>query len=115
MRPLRRGHLTAEEVAVELRRRYSVIAAPVTVRLAVWWLGDKGSVLPHRGRGDRRLLWELVRDESRTVVEELRSLGAGSRDVAAHLQVSVTALQQATRAWEAEDAAQDAKALEDVA
>ena len=115
MKPLYRGGFLPEGIAAELRKQYSVIAAPVTVRLAVWWAGDKGSVLPHRGRDDRRLLWEVVRDESRDVVGELRSFGAGSRDISAYLQVSVTALNQATRAWETEDAAQDAKALEEVA
>lgn len=102
MAPLRYRGLTPEQMAVELRHKHSLLVAPVTVRLAVWWMGGKGGVLPRRGPGDGRHLWELVRDEARDVVYELRGLGAGNRDIAAYLQVSEDALGKAIHAWRAE-------------
>lgn len=110
--PLRHRGLNPEEIAAEIRKKHGVIAAPVTVRVAVWWAGGKGSVLPRRWQGDRRRLWELVRDECRHIVDELRALDAGSRDIAAYLQVSELVLGQAAHAWRAEDAARAAKELE---
>ncbi|MFJ7297608.1 WhiB family transcriptional regulator [Streptomyces collinus] len=102
MAPLRYRGLTPEQMVVELRTKHSLIVSAVTVRLAVWWAGGKGGVLPRRGPGDERFLWELVRDEARDVVFELRGLGAGNRDVAAYLQVSEDALGKAIHAWRRE-------------
>jgi hypothetical protein len=78
----------------------------VTVRLAVWWAGGKGGVVPRRGPGDERHLWELVRDHCREVAEELRRLGAGKQDVAAYLGVSEDSLAKAITAWRAADVEQ---------
>lgn len=64
--------------------------------------GGKASVLPRRGPGDGRHLWELVRDECQEVVHRLRELGVGNRDVAAYLQVSEDSLGQAITVWRAE-------------
>jgi hypothetical protein len=104
MMPLRQRGLSPSEMAAELRGR-RVLATPVTVRLAVWWAGGKGGVVPRRGPGDTRQLWEMVRDHCREVVDRLRSMGVGNRDVAAYLLVSEDALRRAITAWRAQDAA----------
>lgn len=101
MMPLRQRGLSPQEIAVELRKD-SIIASAVTVRLAVWWAGGKGGVVPRRGPGDTRQLWELVRDECQDVVYRLRALGVGNRDVAAYLLVSEDSLRRAITAWRAE-------------
>ncbi|WP_052479932.1 WhiB family transcriptional regulator [Streptomyces sp. NBRC 110035] len=101
MVPLRHRGLSPAQIAVELRA-HDVLVSAVTVRVAVWWAGGKGSVMPRRGPGDGRQVWELVRDECREVVYGLRELGAGNRDVAAYLQVSEDALARAIHAWRAE-------------
>lgn len=101
MMPLRHRGLSPAQMSVELRRQ-SVLAAPVTVRLAVWWAGGKGGILPRRGPGDGRQLWELVRDECQDIVYRLRDMGVGHRDVAAYLQVSEDALRRAITVWRAE-------------
>jgi len=101
MMPLRQRGLSPEQIAVELRK-HQVIASAVTVRLAVWWAGGKGGIVPRRRPGDTRQLWELVRDECRDVVYRLRGLGVGNRDVAAYLLVSEDALRRAITAWRAE-------------
>jgi hypothetical protein len=105
MMPLRYRGLSPVELSAELRR-HSIIATPVTVRLAVWWAGGKGGVVPRRGPGDERHLWELVRDHCREVAEELRRLGAGKQDVAAYLGVSEDSLAKAITAWRAADVEQ---------
>jgi hypothetical protein len=89
---------------VELRG-HRLLVSPVTVRVAVWWAGGKGSVMPRRGHGDVRQLWELVRDECRDIVVRLRDLEVGNRDIAAYLQVSEDALSRAITAWRVQDAA----------
>jgi WhiB family redox-sensing transcriptional regulator len=104
MMPLRQRGLSPQEIAVELRG-HRLLVSPVTVRLAVWWAGGKGSVMPRRGHGDTRQLWELVRDECRDIVVRLRGLEVGVRDIAAYLQVSEDALSRAMTAWRAQDAA----------
>jgi hypothetical protein len=94
----------ADLVAGELRK-HGLLASPVTVRVALWWAGGKGGVLGPRQEGDGRYLWERVRDESREVVEQLRGMGFGRRDVAAYLMVSEDAIGKAVHAWRAGDAA----------
>ena len=107
--PLRQRGLSPVQVAVELRR-HDVVATPVTVRVAMWWAGGKGGLLPRRGPGDSRFLWQLVRDECQDVVYRLRGLGVGNRDVAAYLQVSEDALSRAITAWRAEAAEKEVAA-----
>lgn len=102
MMPLRQRGLSPQEMAVELRE-HGVIASPVTVRVAVWWAGGKGGVVPRRLPGDERQLWELVRDGCREVVDRLRGMGVGRRDVAAYLLVSEDSLGQAITAWRKAD------------
>lgn len=101
MMPLRQRGLTPAEMAAELRKDGLLVSA-VTVRLAVWWAGGKGGVVPRRQPDDFRQVWELVRDGCRDVVYQLRDLGAGNRDVAAYLLVSEDALARAITAWRAE-------------
>ena len=101
MMPLRQRGLSPAEMAVELRKHH-VLASAVTVRLAVWWAGGKGGVVPRRSPGDERLLWELVRDGCRDIVFRLREMGVGNRDVAAYLVVSEDTLADAVKAWRAE-------------
>lgn len=109
MVPLRQRGLSPAEIAVELRK-HDVLATAVTVRVAVWWAGGKGGVLPRRSPGDGRAVWELVRDECRDVVYQLRDLGAGNKDVAAYLQITKDALERAIHAWRAEEAAGEVQA-----
>jgi hypothetical protein len=101
MMPLRQRGLNPKQMSVELRK-HGVLASAVTVRVAVWWAGGKASVLPRRGPGDARHLWELVRDECQEVVYRLRDLGVGNRDVAAYLQVSEDVLGRAITVWRAD-------------
>jgi WhiB family redox-sensing transcriptional regulator len=110
MMPLRQRGLTPAQIAVELRK-HDVIASPVTVRLAVWWAGGKGGLLPRRANGDSRAVWEIVRDECRDVVMQLREMGAGNRDIAAYLQVCEDYLAKAVQAWKAQDEAEMAVAV----
>ena len=91
----------AETVAEELRR-HGVIAAPVTVRVALWWTGARAGVLPPQAEEDRRGSWAVVRDECRDVVYRLRDLGVSNLGVAAYLGVSRDALERAIRSWRAE-------------
>ncbi|GAA3591010.1 WhiB family transcriptional regulator [Streptomyces osmaniensis] len=98
MMPLRQRGLSPQEMAVELRKHH-VIASPVTVRLAVWWAGGKGGIVPRRQPGDRRHTWEIVRDGCQDIVFQLREMGVGNRDVAAYLLVSEDALGRAITAW----------------
>ncbi|MDX3283887.1 WhiB family transcriptional regulator, partial [Streptomyces scabiei] len=110
MTPLRDQGLSPRETAAELRRGHRVIAAPVTVRVAVWWAGGKGSVLPGLGR-EGRFPWELVRDEARDVVDVLRGLGEGNRGIAAYLGVTTAVLGKAVHAWRAEARVLEEQAL----
>lgn len=90
--------LPADVVAVELRK-LGVIAMPVTVRVALWWCGGKGSLLRPPRPGDRRQLWERVRDEAQDIARRLREMELSRRDMAAYLGVSEDALGRATTAW----------------
>lgn len=90
----------AERVAAELRR-HQILATPVTVRVALWWTGGRGSLLPPRQPGDRRVTWEIVRDEYQETVEQLRGMGVFAPDVAAYLGVARDSLEKATRSWRA--------------
>ena len=96
----------ADVVAGELRR-HGVIAAAVTVRLALWWIGAKGSVLQAKTPDDRRLVWERVRDECREVVVRLREMRLGTQDIAAYLGVSHYQVEAAQKAWKQADAAKE--------
>lgn len=109
MVPLRHRGLSPEQMAAELRK-HGVIASPVTVRLAVWWAGGKGGIVPRREPGDTRFLWELVRDHCREIVYRLRDMGVGNRDVAAYLLVSEDCLRKAITAWRAEAAQEEVAA-----
>jgi hypothetical protein len=104
MAALRYRGISPEQMAVELRHD-GVIASSATVRVAVWWSGGKGGVLPRRNPGDSRSVWELVRDECRPIVDQLKQAGASNRDVSAYLQVAYNALDEAFRAWKAQDEA----------
>jgi hypothetical protein len=110
MMPLRQRGLTPAQMVMELRK-HDVIASAVTVRLAVWWAGGKGGLLPRRANGDSRAVWEIVRDECRDVVMKLREMGAGNRDIAAYLQVCEDYLAKAVQAWKAQDEAEMAVAV----
>jgi hypothetical protein len=80
-------------------RQHSLLVSPVTARVALWWVGGKGSILTPKQDGDGRQLWERVRDESHDTVGRLREMGLGNRDVAAYLGVSEDALSRAVHAW----------------
>lgn len=99
----------ADTVAARLRA-LGVVASPVTVRVALWWSGGKGSVLPPMQAGDRRVLWEQVRDECRQLVGRLRERGVGRIDIAAYLGVSVHQVEQAIRSWNSAEAAEEVRA-----
>jgi hypothetical protein len=88
----------AETVAAELRS-IGVSTSPVTVRVALWWSGGKGSVLPPRQEGDRRVTWERVRDECQELVARLREAGVNRVDEAAYLGVSHDQVERAGRSW----------------
>ncbi|MGA5670014.1 WhiB family transcriptional regulator [Streptomyces pseudogriseolus] len=94
----------AETVAAELRA-FGVLASPVTVRLALWWCGGRGSVLAPLPEGDRRVQWMQVRDECRPVVEMLRGHGLSNRDIVAFLGVAFHNFERAVRWWRSADAA----------
>jgi hypothetical protein len=104
MMALRSAGFSPQQMAAELLHD-GVIASAATVRVAVWWSGGKGGVLPRRNPGDRRVVWELVRDECRPIVDRLKQAGASNRDVSAYLQVAYNALDEAIRAWKAQDEA----------
>jgi hypothetical protein len=93
----------AERVAGELRT-FGVLASLVTVRLALWWCGGRGSVLAPLPEGDRRVQWMQVRDECRPVVEMLRGRGLSNRDIVAYLGVAFHNFERAVRSWRSTDA-----------
>lgn len=97
-----------ETVAVELRR-HGVIASAVTVRLALWWTGADGSLLPPTAEGDVRAPWMRVRDELRDTVSRIRGLGFSNRETVAYLGVARDAFERAVRSWRA-DAEQEVAA-----
>jgi hypothetical protein len=88
----------AETVTAELRS-IGVFTSPVTVRVALWWSGGKGSLLPPRQEGDHRSTWMQVRDECQEVVARLRDAGVTRVDIAAYLGVAHTQVELATRSW----------------
>lgn len=88
----------ADLVAAELRT-HGVIAATVTVRVALWWSGAKASMLRPKEDGDRRFQWARVRDESREIVTQLRGMNVSNRDIAAYLGVCEDSVQRAGTAW----------------
>ncbi|MFG2359437.1 WhiB family transcriptional regulator [Streptomyces sp. NPDC048521] len=88
----------AQTVAEELRR-HGVIAAPVTVRVALWWIGAKGSLLRPKSPGDKRLMWEQVRDEHQETVSRLREMRLSLQDIAAFVGVSHWQIEQAQKEW----------------
>lgn len=91
----------AVTVAAELRK-LDILASPVTVRLALWWIGAHAGLIPPRDAEDRRSTWMVVRDEHRQTVYRLREMGVGNRDVAAYLGVAKDALEKAIHSWRAQ-------------
>jgi lambda repressor-like predicted transcriptional regulator len=99
------------DVVAEQLRKHGVIAAPVTVRVALWWTGAKATLLRPKAPDDRRLMWQQVRDECQDVVAQLREMGLSVADVAAYLGVSHYQVEQAQKAWnEAAKATEKVKA-----
>ncbi|MEW2187704.1 WhiB family transcriptional regulator [Streptomyces cellulosae] len=96
--PMRQAELVPSEVVAGLRP-HGVIASEATARLALWWTGGSGNVLAPRVVGDRRQLWQRVRDEAQEVVGALREQRVCNRDIAAYLQVGTDALERASTAW----------------
>lgn len=92
----------ADVVAGELRK-IGVLASPVTVRVALWWSGARGSVLRPVEAGDVRVPWMRVRDECRPLVDRLRGHGFSNRDIVAYLGVRKDNLERAVTAWRAAD------------
>jgi hypothetical protein len=95
----------ADVVAAELRK-HRILASPVTVRVALWWTGGKGNMLPPKQEGDSRSPWMEVRDNCRPVAGQLRELGVGHKDIAAYLGVTRDAFERAARSWRDQDAKQ---------
>jgi lambda repressor-like predicted transcriptional regulator len=99
------------DVVAEQLRKHGVIAAPVTVRVTLWWTGAKATLLHPKAPDDRRLMWQQVRDECQDVVAQLREMGLSVADVAAYLGVSHYQVEQAQKAWnEAAKATEKVKA-----
>ncbi|MGW8702859.1 WhiB family transcriptional regulator [Streptomyces eurythermus] len=99
-------------VIAEQLRRNGVIATAVTVRVALWWTGAKGSLLGSASAGDERLMWERVRDDHRQVVEDLLGLGLARRNVALFLGTSDEQVKSAVAAWRRQDKKTAARAAE---
>lgn len=106
--PMRYRGANPAEMAQELEA-YGLSVSPVTVRIAVWWLGGRAPVMPRRGAGDRRPDWQMIRDECRTVVLQLRDGGATGYDIAAYLNVRRGAVEEAVRSWNKAACAADAE------
>lgn len=96
----------AHTVAAELRR-HGILAAPVTVRVALWWVGGRGSFIPPRNEDDMRSPWMQVRDTCREEWIRLRDAGCGRRDIVAYLAVSQDALERAVTSWHAQTAQEE--------
>lgn len=69
--------LTAEGIEVDA----------VTVRVALWWTGATGKLVARRARGDRRPLWQRLRDDHGDVIQRLQAHGARHVDGADYLGV----------------------------
>lgn len=74
------------DAMAEFLRIDGLIVDPVTVRLAVWWLGGKGARVRKRSHVDGPETVRLVTLYG-DVIQRLRALGASHRDVAAYLGV----------------------------
>lgn len=90
-----------QQIADALNEAFDLEVSPVTVRVAVWWMGRNAPVITGEAREDGRSVWQLVRDDHWAVVERLRELGATGPDIAAHLGVGRNAIEVAVRAWKA--------------
>ncbi|MER0443110.1 WhiB family transcriptional regulator [Streptomyces sp. Edi4] len=71
--------LTAEGIEVDA----------ITVRVALWWSGASGKVMGRRQRGDRRPLWQRLRDDYSDELQRFRAQGARHADGADYLGVGV--------------------------
>ena len=89
----------ADAVAADLRQ-HDIIAAPVTVRLALWWTGFQAGLQPV---GDVRSPAVWVRQDCKELAGRLRELGAAHYDIAAYLGVSRDALDRASKVWRTQD------------
>ncbi|WP_435245171.1 WhiB family transcriptional regulator [Streptomyces tendae] len=61
----------------------------ITVRVALWWTGADGKVVARRVRGDRRPLWQRLREDHGDVIAGLLARGTRHIDGADYLGVRV--------------------------
>ncbi|MFB7649372.1 WhiB family transcriptional regulator [Streptomyces sp. NPDC056084] len=84
--------LTAEGIEVDA----------ITVRVALWWTGASGKMVARRAQGDRRPLWQRLRDDHGEVLQRLRAQGARQADGADYLGVRLGTYSRAVQELKAE-------------
>ncbi|MGW5529461.1 WhiB family transcriptional regulator [Streptomyces xanthochromogenes] len=78
---------TYEEMRTCLEREFRVKASTVTVRVAVWWLGGSGRVLPRPDTADGRRVPQRLREDHGELLLKLQGMDLRQRDIAAYLEV----------------------------
>ncbi|MER6253676.1 WhiB family transcriptional regulator [Streptomyces sp. NPDC001584] len=85
---LRRAGCTPRRIA-ELVTAEGFEVDAVTVRVALWWSGDSGTLLARRPRLDQRSMWERVRDDHADVIRVFQERRVRMADAADYLGVGI--------------------------
>lgn len=96
------NRLTPDVAARRLRVAGGLNVDAVTVRLALWWLGERGSRVRQRGRRQEPEVDRLIRLYG-PVIRQLRTLRASHHDVAAYLGAQEPTVSQAVSRLEKAD------------
>ncbi|MFJ2752745.1 WhiB family transcriptional regulator [Streptomyces sp. NPDC087297] len=85
---LRRAGCTPGRIA-ELLTAEGFTVDAVTVRVALWWTGDGGTLLARRPRLDQRSMWERVRDDHADVIRLFQEHRVRMADAADYLGIGI--------------------------
>ncbi|MFZ3475254.1 WhiB family transcriptional regulator [Streptomyces sp. 4.24] len=85
---LRAADCTPQRIAAILTEEGFAVNT-ITVRVALWWSGDSGTLVASPPPLDRRWLWERVRDDHIEVIRMLLGRGVRMLDAADYLGVGI--------------------------
>ncbi|MFD7980270.1 WhiB family transcriptional regulator [Streptomyces sp. NPDC059071] len=105
LRSRHRNGYAPDEIATQLGG--AVRADGITVRLVLWWLGERGSRVPARGaRAEATRVIDLYGE----LIPRMRAMGARNSDVAAYLGVSASCLARVVTKLAEDDETEEAAA-----